>query len=234
VRVALDLAQGVAFIHSGQVVHRDLAARNILVDADGRLKLADFGLARSLVQEGETYRYQMRSKEVRPYYVYPPECQSLGDDFDACAEVWCFGLALWEIVSGLDPFEEGGGEAGSWRPSGLDTGEPRLNKLLDVSACVRAMRFSFFCPPCFTPLIDLRAWQDIVAGCVLKDRERRLTMARICTLLKSHAEEVCIFSEPGLCSCNRPHFDCICDLIFICTALMVPKVAQSAHAKMLD
>ncbi|CAF4956178.1 unnamed protein product, partial [Rotaria magnacalcarata] len=46
-----DIAKGMAYLESNQVIHRDLAARNCLVDKDGRVKVGDFGLSRCLYDD---------------------------------------------------------------------------------------------------------------------------------------------------------------------------------------
>ncbi|KAH9360508.1 hypothetical protein HPB48_017128 [Haemaphysalis longicornis] len=58
---ALQVAQGMDYIHKNGIIHRDLAARNVLVDEHSRCKVADFGLSRS-IRESETDVYQQKSK----------------------------------------------------------------------------------------------------------------------------------------------------------------------------
>jgi len=51
--MALDAAKGIAHLHEQHIVHRDIAARNLLVDDQGHIKVADFGLSRSLAADGK-------------------------------------------------------------------------------------------------------------------------------------------------------------------------------------
>src|SRR4051794_25264376 len=54
IELALQVARGLAFAHSQGLVHRDVKPQNVLLDADGRAKVTDFGIARSLDVEGVT------------------------------------------------------------------------------------------------------------------------------------------------------------------------------------
>ena len=66
----LSLAQGVVFLHSNGVLHRDLKPANVLLDRRGRLKIADFGLSKTLAGFGDSSASQSVSagnvKKVRP------------------------------------------------------------------------------------------------------------------------------------------------------------------------
>lgn len=54
-----QLLQGIAFCHAHRVLHRDLKPQNLLIDADGRIKLADFGLARAFGVPVRTYTHEV-------------------------------------------------------------------------------------------------------------------------------------------------------------------------------
>lgn len=100
---ALQVAQGMDYIHKNGIIHRDLAARNVLVDEHGRCKVADFGLSRS-VRDSETDVYQQKSKGALPVRWMAPECLYL-QVFTTKSDVWAFGILLWEIVTlGSTPY----------------------------------------------------------------------------------------------------------------------------------
>lgn len=100
---ALQVAQGMDYIHKNGIIHRDLAARNVLVDEHSRCKVADFGLSRS-IRESETDVYQQKSKGALPVRWMAPECLYL-QVFTSKSDVWAFGILLWEIVTlGSTPY----------------------------------------------------------------------------------------------------------------------------------
>jgi tRNA A-37 threonylcarbamoyl transferase component Bud32 len=99
VKLALDIARGIEFIHSRGVIHRDLKPENILIDQDFNLKIADFGIACEeaycdpLVDDPGTYRWMAPEMIKRKSY---------GKKVD----VYGFGLILWELVTGTIPYED--------------------------------------------------------------------------------------------------------------------------------
>ncbi|GMR33799.1 hypothetical protein PMAYCL1PPCAC_03994, partial [Pristionchus mayeri] len=100
---AIQIAYGLEYLSSQGFIHRDIAARNIMVDHQESCKIGDFGLARLLGEENQTY--QAKGGKL-PLMWMPPEA------IDKCAfstasDVWSFGVLLFEIVTlGGSPYAE--------------------------------------------------------------------------------------------------------------------------------
>ena len=58
--IAQQLIKGVNYLHSRRILHRDLKPQNLLIDKDGNLKIADFGLARAFGIPLRTYTHEVR------------------------------------------------------------------------------------------------------------------------------------------------------------------------------
>ncbi|HQR30846.1 MAG TPA: protein kinase, partial [Anaeromyxobacteraceae bacterium] len=95
-RVAEQMAEGLAHAHSRGVLHRDLKPANVFVCEDGRVKLLDFGLAHLLGTEGS-------SGAGTPAYMAPE--QATGTQVDERADVWAAGMVLGETLTGKRPVE---------------------------------------------------------------------------------------------------------------------------------
>jgi len=98
--VGLETARGLAFAHSQQLIHRDIKPDNLLFDADGRLRIADFGLARAVAEAGWTDVDGSLLGTVR--YAAPE--QARGDRIGPAADVYSLALVLNEAVTGTVPF----------------------------------------------------------------------------------------------------------------------------------
>lgn len=96
-----QLIDAVAHCHSKGVYHRDLKPENLLLDADGKLKVSDFGLS-ALPQQGVGL---LHTTCGTPNYVAPEVLRKQGYD-GAAADVWSCGVILYVLMAGYLPFNE--------------------------------------------------------------------------------------------------------------------------------
>jgi serine/threonine protein kinase len=100
--LAVDVAAGVAYLHSQRVIHRDLKSLNVLVDADGRATLCDFGLAKVKKSSRST---ATSSGQGTPLWM-GPELFGMRARYGEASDVYALAMVLVEISTGLLPFEE--------------------------------------------------------------------------------------------------------------------------------
>ena len=98
--LAIQMCAGVGYAHRAGLVHCDVKPQNILVTADGRVKVTDFGIAKALstLQPGETTDIVWGS----PQY-YSPE-QAAGEAPTPASDVYSIGIVLYEMLAGRLPF----------------------------------------------------------------------------------------------------------------------------------
>ena len=97
----VEIVDAIAHAHARQVVHRDLKPQNVVVDAAGRARVLDFGLAKILDQGlGMT---REGSSLGTPFYMAPEQLQS-AKQVDARADVFALGVILYELLTGQRPF----------------------------------------------------------------------------------------------------------------------------------
>jgi predicted Ser/Thr protein kinase len=105
-RTASELATALASAHARGIIHRDLKPENVMRTSDGRLKILDFGLARfesTGEASGTTFATQSGVMIGTPAYMAPE--QITGQKTDARADVFSFGVLMYEFASGVHPFE---------------------------------------------------------------------------------------------------------------------------------
>jgi serine/threonine-protein kinase len=104
VRLFLDVLAAVEHAHHNLILHRDLKPSNILVTADGRVKLLDFGIAKLIRDEtrgGATELTQAGGRAFTPEYAAPEQVQ--GADVTTAADVYSLGVLLHVLLVGSHP-----------------------------------------------------------------------------------------------------------------------------------
>jgi serine/threonine-protein kinase len=96
-----QLAETLAYLHANGIVHRDLKPENVLVTADGRLKVADFGTAMLTGARRLTWRHLSESLGT-PDYMSPEQVQ--GNRGDSRSDVYTWGVIMYELLTGRVPF----------------------------------------------------------------------------------------------------------------------------------
>jgi len=121
-RFGLAVAEALVEAHRGGVLHRDLKPENVLIPRDGRLRVVDFGLAKSLgapdagisvgggdllvPDDGTATGYETEGKRLcgTPAYMSPEQWEATG--IAEPSDIWALGLMLYELVMGHRPYQD--------------------------------------------------------------------------------------------------------------------------------
>ena len=157
--VTSQIADALAEAHAHTIIHRDIKPANIMLTRRGQAKVMDFGLAKSIVGtadcEAETLSVLTTPGTILGTLPYMSPEQVRGEQLDARTDVFSFGVMLYELVSGKQPFAS---ESAAATASAILTREP-----------ASLARFGSDLPD---------ELHRIVRKCLEKDREQRYQSAR--------------------------------------------------------
>ena len=87
-----QIFDGVAYCHSKKIIHRDLKPQNLLIEKSGKVKIADFGLARSFSIPIRAY-----TKEVLTLWYRAPELLLGNSEYSISVDIWSIGCIFAEM-----------------------------------------------------------------------------------------------------------------------------------------
>ncbi len=98
--ITVQIAQGLDKAHKKKIIHRDIKSANIIVTTDGIVKIVDFGIAKLA---GQTKVTKDGTSLGTASYMSPE--QTLGKEVDHRTDIWSVGVVLYEMLTGLPPFQ---------------------------------------------------------------------------------------------------------------------------------
>ena len=114
IEIGIQVAQALAAAHEAGVIHRDLKPENIMIRGDGYVKVLDFGLAKltdqdafATASDASTQLVDTRDGVVMGTFSYMAPEQLRGSDIDQRADLFSFGVLLYEMLAGEPPFKGG-------------------------------------------------------------------------------------------------------------------------------
>ena len=102
-KIVLDAARGLRAAHELGILHRDVKPGNLMMTAEGRVKVADFGLAKGVRSEGSATLTADGSTLGSPAYMAPEQAEG-SPTLDARADVYALGVTFYELLVGVRPF----------------------------------------------------------------------------------------------------------------------------------
>lgn len=154
--VLRELLQGLAYIHDQGQIHRDIKAGNILLSSDGRVAIADFGVAGWLSEAGSREEGQRRTFVGTPCWM-APEVMEQTTGYNEKADIWSVGITALELLKGYAPYSK-------FAPM-----QVLLKTIREPPPSIR----SYADPPGSKPLEVSDKFNRFVARCLQKDPRAR-------------------------------------------------------------
>jgi mitogen-activated protein kinase 15 len=102
--IIYQLLKALKFMHSGQMLHRDIKPSNILLNSDCQVKVCDFGLARSVIQQADNVQNPVLTDYVATRWYRAPEILLGSTSYTKGVDQWSVGCILGELLSGKPIF----------------------------------------------------------------------------------------------------------------------------------
>jgi WD40 repeat protein len=99
-QITIDVCHGLAAAHAAGLIHRDIKPANVMRSSDGLVKVADFGLAKLVDQQGLSQ--SLAKVAGTPDYMSPEQCRC--DELDARSDVYAVGATYYAMLTGRPPF----------------------------------------------------------------------------------------------------------------------------------
>lgn len=145
-KIAFEIAEAMEYIHSNSLLHRDLKTENVLIDGDFSPKIIDFGVARSDISDIK------KTSKCGTFNYMAPEVID-GGDYGTKADVFSYGLILWEMVNNEEPF-----------------GTFSKEKIQEKIRRCAPLKFKGKCP---------QNLKDLIKSCYSKDKDKRPSFTQI-------------------------------------------------------
>ncbi|MEZ4340360.1 MAG: protein kinase [Sandaracinaceae bacterium] len=199
------LAEAIAALHAEGLVHRDVKPENLMLSPLGDVTLVDLGLAL-----GETDTRHTREGEVAGSVPYMSPERIEGRDVDPTADVWAFGVVLYELIAGKRPFEAARRHeevaailGGSFTPLSQTIGGvgEDLDRLLGVCLASESRNRPWTAPRCSSgcgPLRPARGRRrrSPWSGAQRRERDREADRAKVTEQLRVEARTLVDSGEP--------------------------------------
>lgn len=143
VSIGIQAALGIDAAHKNNIIHRDIKPQNIIISKEGKVKIADFGIAKAASSE------TVSSNAMGSVHYISPE-QARGGYSDAKSDIYSLGITLYEMVTGRVPFDG-------------DT---------TVSIAIQHLQDELIEPSKYTPDVPI-SLEQIILKCTQKSPERR-------------------------------------------------------------
>ena len=104
IRMTIRILAAVDHAHRNGIVHRDIKPQNILVDSEGRVKVADFGIARLKATQTTTVEEGPGVSALGSVHYFSPE-QAKGEVADEKSDLYSVGVVMYEMLTGQVPFD---------------------------------------------------------------------------------------------------------------------------------